>query len=163
MNVSPKIFSLILPFLVFLLASTIWFLVLAQTINFILGLIVLSFLVFIIFWRGFLISRNAGELFFLKNKKQILVISLVLTLGFSELIWIISFLPFSFFILAGLFSIIFLVTFNVLREYFKQRPDLFSEPDRNNLKKILIRDILGGIILIIIIIGVSSWLPLKVR
>ncbi len=163
MNVSLKILPLALPFLMFLFSGIIWFLILIQVISFIWGFVVLSFLVFVVFWRSLLIIRRAGEVFILRNKKQVLIVSLVLTLGFSELIWALSFLPFSFFVLAGLFSVIFAVVFDVFKEYFKQRPDLFSESDQGNLKKVLIRDILSGIIFIIIIIGASSWLPIKVH
>lgn len=160
-NVSPKFFSIILPFLVFILASIIWFLILIQSVNFIFGFVILSLFSFVIFWQGLLISRKSGELFTLKNRRQIIIISLAVTLGFSELIWVISFLPFSFFVLAGLFSAIFATIFDVIKEYFKKHVGLFEETDRKKFNKILIRDILSAAIFIIIIISLSSWLPLK--
>lgn len=161
MTMSPKTFLLIAPLLIFFAASVIWFLILAQTINFITGFIVLGSFSLLVFWRGLLISRRAGELFGLKSRKQIFIISLGVALGFSELIWAISFMPFSFFILGGLLATIFAITFNIFKEYFKQRQDLFVGLDESSFKKILTKNIALGIILIIILISISSWLPPK--
>ncbi len=161
MTISPKTFLLIAPLLIFFAASIIWFLILAQTINFITGFIVLVLFSLLVFWRGLLISRHAGELFGLKSRKQIFIVSLGVTLGFSELIWAISFMPFSFFILGGLLATIFAIAFNIFKEYFKQRQDLFAGLDESSFKKILTKNIALGIILIIILISISSWLPPK--
>ncbi len=161
MKISPKNFSFISPILVFLAASIIWFLILAQTIGFIAGFIVLGLFSLLIFWRGLLISRRAGELFGLKSRKQIFVVSLSAALGFSELIWVISFLPFSFFILGSLFAAIFAIVFNIFKEHFKQHQGLFADLDRSSFKKILTKNIVLGIILIIILISISPWLPQK--
>ncbi len=161
MKISPKNFLFISPILVFLAASIIWFLILAQTISFIAGFIVLGLFSLLMFWRGLLVSRRAGELFGLKSRKQIFIVSLGITLGFSELIWAISFMPFSFFILGGLFATIFAIVFNIFKEYFKQRQGLFADLDESSFKKILTKNIVLGIILIIILISISSWLPPK--
>ena len=157
----PKNFSFISPILVFLTSSFIWFLILAQAINFITGFIVLSFISFLVFWKGLLISRRAGELFGLKSRKQILVISLGITLGFGELIWAVSFLPFSFFILGGLLATIFTIVFNLLKEYFKQHQNLFIDLDKSSFKKILTKNIILGVALVIILIFIGPWLPPK--
>jgi hypothetical protein len=159
MKMSPKTFSLAMPLTIFLVASAVWLLILSQSISFILSLFILSSFAFLLFWRGLIISRKAGELFGLKNRKQIFIVSLTVALGFCELAWGISFLPFPFFILSGLFTVIFTIAFDVLKEYFKQHPDLFADLDRINFKKILIRDMATGIIFIIIFISISSWLP----
>ncbi|MDP3004219.1 MAG: hypothetical protein Q8N43_01805 [Candidatus Azambacteria bacterium] len=161
MKISPKNFLFISPILVFLAASIIWFLILAQTISFIMGFIVLDLFSLFMFWRGLLVSRRAGELFGLKSRKQIFIVSLSVALGFSELIWAISFMPFSFFILGGLLATIFAIVFNIFKEYFKQHQGLFADLDRSIFKKILTKDIVLGIILIIILISISSWLPPK--
>lgn len=161
MKISPNIFFLIAPILIFFIASFVWFLILAQLIGFIVGFIILGLFSFLFLWKGFLISRRTGELFGLKSRKQILIISLIITLGFTELIWIISFLPFSFFILGGLFATIFAVVFGIFKEYFKQRQGLFSDLDSDNFKNTLTKNIILGIILIIVLISISSWLPSK--
>jgi len=161
MKISPKIFSFVSPILIFIAASIIWFLILAQTVSFITGFIILGLFSLLVFWRGLLTSRQAGELFGLKSRKQIFIVSLTAALGFSELIWVISFLPFSFFILGGLLAIIFAIVFNIFKEYFKQHQGLFADLDKNSFKKILTKDIVLGIILIIILISISSWLPPK--
>lgn len=161
MKISPKNFSFISPILVFLVSSIIWFLILAQIISFIAGFVVLGLFSLLMFWRGLLISRRAGELFGLKSRKQIFIVSLGVTLGFSELIWAIAFMPFSFLILGGLLTTIFAIVFNIFKEYFKQHQDLFADLDRSSFKKILTKNVVLGIILIIILISISSWLPPK--
>jgi len=160
-KISPKTFLMIAPVLIFLTASIIWFLILAQAINFITGFIILSLILFLAFWKGLLVSRCAGELIGLKNRKQIFIISLGVALGFSELIWTISFLPFPFFILGGLFATIFAFVFNIFKEYFRQCQDLFIDLKRNGFKKLLAKNIILGIVLLIILISISSWLPPK--
>jgi len=152
MKISPKTFLLVAPLLMFFAGSIIWLLILAQTIGFITAFIILDFIFFLIFWRGLLISRRTGELRGLKSRKQIFIFSLGVTLGFGELTWAVSFLPFSFFILGGLLAITFAIIFNIFKEYFKERPDF---------KKFLVRDIILGIILIAILIFISPWLPPK--
>jgi hypothetical protein len=161
MKISPKNFLFLSPILVFLAASIIWFLILAQAISFIAGFIVLGLFLFLIFWKGFLVSRRAGELFSLKSRKQIFIVSLGATLGLGELIWVISFLPFSFFILGGLLAAIFAVVFNIFKEYFKQHQGLFADSERKDFKKTLTKNIILGIILIVILILISPWLPPK--
>ncbi|MBI2446625.1 MAG: hypothetical protein HYV51_02265 [Parcubacteria group bacterium] len=138
------------------------YLILYQAIGFFSGLMILSFLIFLTFWQNFLTFRRAGELIGLKSKKQIFVISVIFVLGFSELIWSISFMPFPFYILGGILSVIFAVTLDIYREYF-------GKPANDNLfafsikiKKVIIKDIVAGIALITIFILISSWLPPKV-
>ncbi len=153
MKISPQTFFVASSVFLFLVSSFIWYLILYQAISFFTGLAVLSFLIFLIFWRNFLAFRQIGELIGLKTKKQIFTVSTVFVLGFSELIWGISFMPFSFFILSGILTVIFTATFDIYREYFKKPID-----DDFKIKKILIRDIAAGIILIIIFVFISPWL-----
>ncbi len=160
-KISPKTFLMIAPVLIFLVASIIWFLILAQAINFITGFIILSLISFLAFWKGLLVSWRAGELIGLKNRKQIFIISLGVALGFSELVWTISFLPFSFFILSGLFTTIFAFVFNIFKEYFKQYQESSIDLKRDYFKKLLAKNIILGIVLIIILVSISSWLPPK--
>ena len=142
-----------MPFLIFFVAGFIWLEILSQKMGFIAGLIILSLASFLIFWNGLLISRHAGELFGLKSRKQIFVFSLGITLGFCELIWAISFLPFPFFILSGLFMVIFAVAFNVI---------LADNANKDDLRRVLIKNTLLGAGLLIILILSSPWLPPKV-
>lgn len=156
MKAYPKIISVVLPVWIFLASSFIWYLVLYQTISFFSGLAVLIFLIFVTFWQIFLLLRRNGELTGLKNKKQILVVSLILVFGFSELIWSISFMQFSFFILGGILAVIFGIVLDIYKEFFKKAAN-----DILKTKRILIRDITLGVILIVIFIFISPWLPLK--
>lgn len=157
MKAYPKIISVVLPVWIFLASSFIWYLVLYQAISFFSGLAVLMFLIFLTFWQIFLLLRRNGELTCLKNKKQILVVSSILAFGFSELIWSISFMPFSFFILGGILAVIFGIVLDIYKEFFKKAAN-----DILKIKRILIRDIIAGVILIIIFIFISPWLPLKI-
>lgn len=161
MKITSKNFLFISPILMFFAASLVWFLILAQTFNFMIGFIILSAFSLLLFWRGLLISRKAGEMFGFKNREQVFVVSLCAALGFAELVWVISFLPFSFFILGGLFATIFALVFNVFKEYFKQHQGLFADLDKKHFEKVLTKNIIWGIILIIILISISSWLPSK--
>ncbi len=145
MKITPKIFLFIMPFLTFFAAGFIWLEILSQKAAFITGLIILSLVSFLIFWNGLLINYRAGVSFGLKTRKQIFVFSLGIALGFCELIWVISFLPFSFFILSGLFTVIFAIAFNVIVS------------GRNIVKNAIL-----GASLIIIFILSSPWLPPKV-
>lgn len=157
MKISPQTLFIISIVFIFLISSFIWYLILYQAISFFSGLAILSFLIFLTFWQNFLGLRRAGELTGLKSKKRILIVSVVIVLGFSELIWSISFMPFSFFILGGILAVIFGVILDVFKEYFKKSAGAFD----GNIKNILIRDITTGIVLITIFIFISSWLPLK--
>lgn len=157
MKAYPKIISVFLPAWIFLASSFVWYLVLYQAISFFSGLAVLIFLIFLTFWQIFLLLRQNGELTGLKNKKQILVVSSILVFGFSELIWSISFMPFSFFILGGILAVIFGIVLDIYKEFFKKAAN-----DILKIKRILIRDITLGVILILIFIFISSWLPPKV-
>ncbi|MBI2635464.1 MAG: hypothetical protein HYW79_02875 [Parcubacteria group bacterium] len=158
---TPKIFSVLSPLIVFFVSGIVWLMILTQRLGFFSGLLLLSFFTFLLFWRGLLISRQAGELFGLRAKHKIFIVCAAATLGFSELIWTISFLPFAFFILSGIFAVIFSICFDILKEYFKRRPGLFRDYDKGGYKKILYKDICGGAILIIIFILISSWLPAR--
>ena len=144
MKITPKTFLFVMPFLIFFVASFIWLEILSQKIGFITGLVILGGVSFLIFWNGLLISRRTGELFDLKNRKQIFVFSLGIMLGFCELIWAISFLPFPFFILGGLFAVIFAIAFNIIVSGHN-----------------IIKNTLLGASLIIIFILSSPWLPPK--
>lgn len=142
---------------IFLTSSFIWYLILYQAISFFIGLAILSFLFFIIFWKIFLAFRKSGELIGLKNKRQIFVVSTVLVLCFSEFIWSISFMPFPFFIMGGILTVIFTVIIDICKEYFKK-----SSIDDLIIRRVLMRDIAIGVILITIFIFISPWLPPKV-
>lgn len=155
-KISPHIISVLLPFWIFLAGSFVFYLFLYQAISFFSGIAILVFLFFLTFWRIFLLFRRGGELIGLKNKKQVFVVSLVFALGFGELIWSISFMPFSFFILGGILAVIFGVVLDIFREYFKK-----SALDNLEIKRFVIRDIALGIILITIFIFISPWLPPK--
>lgn len=142
---------------IFLTSSFIWYLILYQAISFFSGLVILSFLIFIIFWKIFLAFRKSGELIGLKNKRQIFVVSTVLVLCFSEFIWSISFMPFPFFIMGGILTVIFTVIIDICKEYFKK-----SSIDDLIIRRVIMRDITIGVILITIFIFISPWLPPKV-
>lgn len=156
MKISSKIIFITLPAFVFLTASLIWYLILYQVISFLTGFIFLIFTIFLAFWQNFLSFRKSGELIGLKSKKQIIIISTIFVLAFSELIWSISFLPFSLFILSGIISILFLVVLDIYKEYFK-----YSLNNNSKINKILIRDVTLGIILILVFIFISPWFPPK--
>jgi len=156
MKISPQTLFVISSVFIFLISGFIWYLILYQAVSFFNGLIILSFLIFLAFWQNFLAFRRTGELIGLKSKKQIFIVSIVFALCFGELIWSISFMPFSFFILSGILAVIFGSTLDIFREYFKK-----SAIDDLKIKKILIRDITAGIILITIFIFISPWLPSK--
>lgn len=159
---TPKNFSIAMPLIIFTFASLVWRIILDPTaIGFFSGLLILSIIAFLLFWRGLLFSRQTGELFGLKKKSQIFFISAAATLGFGELIWTISFLPFAFFILGGIFAVVFSVIFDILKNYFKIQPGLFRDLDKNNFKKTLYKDIFGGAVMIIIFILISPWLPVR--
>lgn len=161
MKFSSSIIFIISIVFVFLISGFIWYLILYQAIGFFNGLVILSFLIFLTFWQNFLATRRAGKLTGLKSKKRIFIVSVVIVLGFSELIWSISFMPFSFFILGGMLSVIFGVTLDIFKEYFKKSTIDDLSAESVNIKSILIRDITAGIVLITIFILISPWLPLK--
>ncbi len=156
-KISFQLISIILPVWIFLAASFVWYLIFYQAISFFSGIVILIFLIFVTFWQIFLSFYREGELIRLKNKKQVFVVSLFFVLGFCELIWSISFMPFSFFILSGILAVIFGVVLDIYREYFKK-----SVTDGLRIKRIIIRDIIAGIMLITIFIFISPWLPPKV-
>ena len=154
---TPKIFSITAPLVVFAAGSMVWLMILTQAIGFFSGLLALSAVAFLLFWRGLLVSRQAGELFGLRTKSGIFLVCVAATLGFVELIWTISFSPFALFVFCGIFTVIFPIVFDILKEYFKRRPGLFKD----GFKKLMYKDIFGGAILIIIFILLSSWLPAR--
>jgi hypothetical protein len=158
---SSKSFFLSITLLTFFLSSIFYFLILIQLLNFIFGVTLFGIIIFLLFWNGLLISRRSGELFGLKNKKQILIISLIISLGFSEIFWSISFLPFSFFILGGLFTVFFATVFDIMRESFKNQRNLFSEIKEKEFVKNLKKDVILGLIFIVILISISSWMPIR--
>ena len=158
---NPKIFSMTAPLVIFVTSSIIWLMILTQAIGFFSGLLALSTVSFLLFYRGLLVSRLAGELFGLRTKRGIFLVCAAATLGFSELFWTISFSPFAFFVLSGIFTVIFSIVFDILKEYFKRRPGLFKDFNKDGFKKLLYKDVFGGAILIIIFILLSSWLPTR--
>ena len=161
MKISSQTLFVISSVFIFLVSSLIWYLILYQAIGFFIGLIILSFFIFLAFWQNLLAFRRAGELIGLKSKKQIFIISIIFVLGFSELVWRISFMPFSFFILGGILAVIFGVTLDIYTEYFKKLVNNNSPDFSGKIKKVIIRDITAGVILITIFIFISPWLPPK--
>lgn len=170
MKISSKTIFIFSPILIFLAASFIWYLILYQAVSFLSGFTFLIFLTFLIFWQNFLMFRRSGELIGLKNKKQIIIISSIFAMGLGELIWSISFLPFSFFILGGILAVIFGVVLDIYKEYFRHQ---INDPlidsgsrtksgDNLKIRKILIRDVAIGAIIITIFIYISPWLPPKI-
>ena len=161
MKLSPKIFAVFSALAVFFAAALVWFLILTQIFSFFSGFVFLGIFSFLVFWKGLLISRQAGELFRLKTKKQIFAASAAAALGFLELIWVISFLPFPFYVLGGLLAVIFSAAFDIFKEYFKMRPGVYGDlnMDRERFKKALVKDIVGSAIFAVIFIALSSWLP----
>lgn len=158
---TPKIFSITAPLIIFIAGNIVWLMILTQAIGFFSGLLALSAVTFLLFWRGLLISRQAGELFGLRTKRRIFLVSATVALGFSELIWTISFSPFAFFVLSGIFTVIFSIIFDILKEYFKRRLGSFKDFDKDGFKKLLYKDIFGGVILVVVFILLSSWLPAR--
>src|SRR3989338_4963991 len=161
MKISPQTLFIISSVFIFLISSFIRYLILYQAIGFFNGLVILSFFIFLAFWQNFLAFRRAGELIGLKSKKQIFIISVIFVLGFSELVWSISFMPFPFFILGGILAVIFGVTLDIYREYFRKLASDSSSALGLKIKKVIIKDVIAGIILIIIFIFISPWLPPK--
>lgn len=159
MKISSQMIFMVSPVWILLTLSFIFYLILYQAISFFSGLVIVCFLFFLTFWRDFLSFRFSGELVGLKSKKQIFIFSLIIAFGFTELVWAISFLPFSFFILGGIMAVIFGVVLDIYKEYFKK----FVNDDEAGIriKKILIRDLIAGIVLITIFIFISKWLPPK--
>ena len=155
-KISPQTLFVISSVFIFLISSFIWYLILYQAISFFSGMVILSFFIFLTFWKNFLVFRWNGELIGLKSKKQIFIISVIFVLGFGELIWSISFMPFPFFILGGILTVIFGVTLDIYKEYFRK-----PASDNLKIKKVLIKNIAAGIVLIIIFIFISPWLPPK--
>ncbi|HEY4494854.1 MAG TPA: hypothetical protein VJC01_00160 [Candidatus Paceibacterota bacterium] len=161
MKISSQTLFVISSVFIFLVSSFIWYLILYQAISFFIGLIILSFFIFLAFWKNFLTFRRAGELIGLKSKKQIFIISIIFVLGFSELVWSISFMPFPFFILGGILAVIFGVTLDIYKEYFRKPASDNLSALGLKIKKVIIKDVIAGIILIIIFIFISPWLPPK--
>ncbi len=149
MKISPTLFIFAGPLVVFLISAAFWFLILSQALNFVWGLVILTALYFLMFRWGLLISRRKGELAGLKSRKELTLISLYASLGLGELIWVISYLPFSIFVLAGLITVLFSVSFDVFKEHFKQ----------SDWRRFLLKDVLGGAAVIILLILISPWLP----
>lgn len=155
-KISPPILFVISSVFIFLISGLVWYLILYQAIGFFSGLLIMGFLIFLVFWQNFLALRRNGELSGLKIKKQILVVSLIFTLGLCEIIWSVSFMPFSFFILGGIISVVFAAVLDIFEKYFKK-----SIVDNLKIKKILTKNIIAGVVLIIIFIFISPWLPPK--
>lgn len=158
---SSKMFFLTMTLAIFIIASVFYFLILIQLMNFIVGLLLFGLIIFFLFWNGLLISRRLGELYGLKSKKQIFIISLIFTLGFSEVFWSIAFLSFSFFTLGGLFTVFFSTVFDIIRESFKNQRNLFSKIEDKELIKIIRRDVVLGIIFTAVLISISAWMPIR--
>src|SRR3989344_2122644 len=108
---------------IYLLTSLIWFFILAQALDFILGLI---------------------------------FISVGVSMGLAETAWAISFLPFGYFILGALFTVVFGAVLNIISSYYK-----VSSTDPETFKKIVTRSVILAFVFIIIFVTISPWLPQK--
>ncbi len=159
MRISPAFFAFLSPIVAFLASGVIWVFILSQTIRFCFGLLIFTFFLFLVIFNGFMINRRAGALFRLKTRRNILSVSLVAAVCFAEIFWAISFLPFPFYILAGLFAAVFFVSFDIIKSYFGQRSGLFAESELVEFKKILYRDITVFVIFTILLLAMSAWLP----
>ena len=162
MRIASNNFLPVFSLLALVASGSIWFLILSQAIGFLVGIIfMIVFSFFIIRW-GFLVFRSAGELLGLKKRKQIMAVSLIAALALVEIFWTLSFLPFSFFILGGIFSITFVIVFNILKEYFKrQQENALVSLKEIGFYRFLKKNITIAVILIIILISISPWLPPK--
>lgn len=143
-------------FNVYLLASLVWFFILAQAFDFIWGLIFISAGAGLLFFQSMLITRRAGELVNIKNKTQIAVISMGVLVGLAEAAWAISFLPFGYFVLGALFTTIFCAALNIISSYYK-----VPLSDFETFKKIIIRSVALAFVFIVIFVIISPWLPQK--
>lgn len=141
---------------VYLLASLIWFFILAQAFDFIWGLILISVGAGSLFFQSMLITRRAGEFINIKNKMQIAVISLGVSMGLAETAWAISFLPFGYFVLGALFTAVFGAALNIISSYYKIPPT-----DPETFRKIVIRSVALAFFFIVIFVTISPWLPQK--
>jgi len=70
-------------------------------------------------------------------------------------------MPFPFFILGGILAVIFGVTLDIYKEYFRKPASDNLSAFGLKIKKVIIKDVIAGIILIIIFIFISPWLPPK--
>ena len=141
---------------IYLLTSLIWFFILAQALDFILGLIFISVGTGLLFFQSMLITRRAGEFVNIKNKIQITTVSLGVSMGLAETAWAISFLPFGYFILGALFTVVFGAVLNIISSYYK-----VSSTDPETFKKIVTRSVILAFVFIIIFVTISPWLPQK--
>ncbi len=143
-------------FNVYLLASLVWFFILAQAFDFIWGLLAVSLGSGLLFFQSMLITRRAGELINIKSKTQIAVISLGVLVGLAEVAWAISFLPFGYFVLGALFTTVFGAVLNVISSYYK-----ISSNDPETFRKIITRSVALAFVFIVIFVIISPWLPQK--
>lgn len=141
---------------VYLLASLIWFFILAQAFDFIWGLIIISLGAGLLFFQSMMITRRAGELVNAKNKMQIAVVSLGISVGLAETAWAISFLPFGYFVLGALFTAVFGATLNIISSYYKISPN-----DPETFRKIIARNVALASVFAAIFIIISPWIPQK--
>lgn len=132
----------------FLAMSGIWFLIMTQAFGFAWGLLGVILVSFFNFWQFLLVSLYFGE--FVKVKKSdLFLFSLVATLGLGELAWIISFLPFNFFILAGIESALFAFTLDTFGSYFRGA----------SLKKVIYKNLSLGVLIFAVLLLLTPWLP----
>jgi len=92
----------------------------------------------------------------IKNKIQITTVSLGVSMGLAETAWAISFLPFGYFILGALFTVVFGAVLNIISSYYK-----VSSTDPETFKKIVTRSVILAFVFIIIFVTISPWLPQK--
>lgn len=158
-KISPAFFAFFSPIAAFLMSGAVWLLILAQIIGFFYGFLIFTVLIFLITFKGLSVNRRAGIMFRMKTRNDVLSVSLVAGACFAEIFWAISFLPFQFYILAGLFAAVFFLSFDIIKSYFGQRPGLFAEAEQAEFKKNLIRDVAVFAIFTILLLAMGSWLP----
>lgn len=139
-------------FTVFFVASFLWFFSLAQAIDFVSGLVGLAAAAALILGQSLFVARRKGELTGIKNKSQILILAGGSALGFAEIIWALSFLPFSYFISGAIFTTIWVMVFNIFRRYG-------DNAGGEKFREVILRSLLIGSAFIFILIVISPWLP----
>jgi len=70
-------------------------------------------------------------------------------------------MPFPFFILGGILAVIFGVTLDIYGEYFRKPANDSSFDFNGKIKKVIIKDVMAGIVFITIFILISPLLPPK--
>lgn len=142
--------------------SLVWFFMIGRDLDFWLGILIMIFLSFLSFWQSLLVSLHFGELapapdsssdslgeFKKPVKRDLFIFSVWSALALGELGWVLSFLPFSFFVLAGVFSSFWNAWTEILKYYF-----------RGSLSfKVIYKNILLVFLVATLLLLITPWLP----